>query len=290
MDCLGHRCNSGCGFRCERFGAAGVWKHLRDGNGCIGAGVANAKITIADPAKGTSFELTTDAAGNYRKGQLIPDTYKVTIEAAGFQKVISNDIVVEVDAQARFDAALKVGDVTTEVEVTAAAPLLQTASGDVAQTFTSKEGHRVTEHRAKHTIDGTAGTGISENGLAARFGREPAAIACRWWLNGQLFSAMGYELDGTTNQDPILGIIVINPTMDSTFRRSSKRCRTLTRSFRTWAAVLPRIQRNPARTSSMATLSNTFSSTRPGLRASPANPFSGLPAADLPPEPVRRFD
>ena len=26
---------------------------------------------------------------------------------------------------------------------------------------------------------------------------------------------MGYELDGTTNQDPILGIIVINPTMDS---------------------------------------------------------------------------
>ena len=26
---------------------------------------------------------------------------------------------------------------------------------------------------------------------------------------------MGYELDGTTNQDPILGIIVINPTFDS---------------------------------------------------------------------------
>ena len=34
-------------------------------------------------------------------------------------------------------------------------------------------------------------------------------------VDGQLFSAMGYELDGTTNQDPILGIIVINPTFDS---------------------------------------------------------------------------
>ncbi len=34
-------------------------------------------------------------------------------------------------------------------------------------------------------------------------------------VNGQLFSSMGYELDGTTNQDPILGIIVINPTFDS---------------------------------------------------------------------------
>src|SRR5271170_7019560 len=103
-----------------------------------GAAVANAKITIADPSKGTSFVVTTDAAGNYRKGQLVPDSYTVTIEAPGFQKVASSAIVVEVDAQARFDAALKVGDVTTEVEVTAAAPLLQTASGDVSQTFTSK--------------------------------------------------------------------------------------------------------------------------------------------------------
>ena len=34
-------------------------------------------------------------------------------------------------------------------------------------------------------------------------------------VNGQVFDAMGYELDGTTNQDPILGIIVINPTFDS---------------------------------------------------------------------------
>jgi hypothetical protein len=24
--------------------------------------------------------------------------------------------------------------------------------------------------------------------------------------NGQLFASMGYELDGTTNQDPILGL------------------------------------------------------------------------------------
>jgi hypothetical protein len=34
-------------------------------------------------------------------------------------------------------------------------------------------------------------------------------------VNGQVFSAMGYELDGTSNQDPILGIIVINPNFDS---------------------------------------------------------------------------
>src|SRR5579872_3862024 len=90
-----------------------------------GSAVSNAKVTITDVNKGTRFEVITDASGNYNKGQLIPDTYKVEIEAAGFQKVTSNNIDVRVNEAARYDAALTVGSVSTEVEVTASAPLLQ---------------------------------------------------------------------------------------------------------------------------------------------------------------------
>ena len=34
-------------------------------------------------------------------------------------------------------------------------------------------------------------------------------------VNGQHFSGTGYQLDGTENRDPILGIIVINPNLES---------------------------------------------------------------------------
>src|SRR6185437_426790 len=34
-------------------------------------------------------------------------------------------------------------------------------------------------------------------------------------VNGQLPFATGYELDGTDNQDPIIGIAVINPNLDA---------------------------------------------------------------------------
>ena len=34
-------------------------------------------------------------------------------------------------------------------------------------------------------------------------------------VNGQHFSGTGYQLDGTDNRDPILGIIVVNPTLES---------------------------------------------------------------------------
>ena len=34
-------------------------------------------------------------------------------------------------------------------------------------------------------------------------------------IDGQAFGGVAYELDGTDNQDPILGIVVVNPSMDS---------------------------------------------------------------------------
>ena len=104
-----------------------------------GSPVNNAKVTISDVTKGTSSEVMTNESGNYTKGQLIPDTYKVTIEAPGFNKVVSNDIPVQVDQASQFSAAMQVGSVDTSVEVTASAPLLQSDRADVAQTFTAQQ-------------------------------------------------------------------------------------------------------------------------------------------------------
>jgi hypothetical protein len=179
-----------------------------------GAPVNNAKVTITDTTKGTSFETMTNETGQYTKGQLIPDVYKVTIEAPGFQKVVSNEITVQVDQAAKFDAGLQVGNVNQEVEVTAAAPLLQTDRADVAQTFTA------------HEL--TSLPNIGRN-LQAFELLNPGTVKFSWQhasdedpqgsvqteVNGQLFDSTGYYLDGTINQDPILGIIVVNPTFDS---------------------------------------------------------------------------
>jgi len=179
-----------------------------------GAAVNNAKITISDIQKGTKFEVITNESGNYTKGQLIPGQYQVSIEATGFQKAVSNPVTVLVDQVARFDVVLQVGNVSQEVEVTAAAPLLQSDKADVAQTFDA------------HQIDELPSVGRN---LQAFELLQPGTVPFGWAhasdenpqnsvqmvVNGQVFDAMGYELDGTTNQDPILGIIVINPVFDS---------------------------------------------------------------------------
>src|SRR3954453_24067847 len=69
-----------------------------------GGAVPNAKVTITDQNKGTDFDVTTNESGNYDKGQLIPGTYTVTVEAPGFNKYKRPDVTVQVDNAAKVDA------------------------------------------------------------------------------------------------------------------------------------------------------------------------------------------
>ena len=57
--------------------------------------------------------------------------------------------------------------------------------------------------------------GTQQLWLAARALRENPQGSTQTQVNGQHFSGTGYQLDGTENRDPILGIIVINPNLES---------------------------------------------------------------------------
>jgi hypothetical protein len=93
-----------------------------------GAAIPNAKVTITEQTTGVSSPTQTNDSGNYTMPTLRPGIYTVTVEAAGFQKAQQKDIVVNPGAPTGVDITLQVGNVNQTVEVTAAAPLLQTES------------------------------------------------------------------------------------------------------------------------------------------------------------------
>ena len=92
-----------------------------------------ANATVINEGQGTVFTRTTDQTGSCTVPFLIPGTYRVTAEQPGFRKAEQRDIVVTVNAQMRLDITLGAGNVTETVEVTAAAPLVRSASAETGR-------------------------------------------------------------------------------------------------------------------------------------------------------------
>src|SRR5947209_17933029 len=90
-----------------------------------GAAVVGANVSVLDVGKGTSQVFKTDESGTYNAPFLIPSTYRVTIEAPGFKRATSQDVVLEINSRQRVDFTMQIGQASETVEVTAAAPLVR---------------------------------------------------------------------------------------------------------------------------------------------------------------------
>jgi hypothetical protein len=242
-----------------------------------GSAVVGAKVTVTDINKGTQFEVSTDASGNYNKGQLVPGQYTVAIESKGFGSVKSDAVDVRVDAAVRYDASLKVGDVSTQVEVAATAPMLQTDRSDVSQTFTSKEINDLPNIGRNLQAMELLNPGTAKIGWQHASDENPQN-SVQMVVNGQLFDAMGYELDGTTNQDPILGIIVINPTFDSV-EEVKQANQNFDAEFSYVGGGIASYSTKSGTNDFHGDVFEYMQLNTPGFTTFAADPFSGLPAA-----------
>lgn len=103
-----------------------------------GASVPAAKVTATNTTTNAKIETVTTEAGLYVFASLRPDVYAVTVEKSGFKKLNRSNIQIGIAQRLDLNLTLEVGDVTQSVDVTAEAPLLQTSTSDVGQSFSPK--------------------------------------------------------------------------------------------------------------------------------------------------------
>jgi hypothetical protein len=180
-----------------------------------GAAVAGAKVTVTNQRKGTSDTTTTNNDGNYSVTHLIPDTYSLKVEAPGFKTIEQKDVIVNADAGSRVDAQFQIGSTSEQVEVTAEAPQLKTDRADVAVQFNEKYVENVPLLNNNFTTLQLLSPGSQKLVGWSHASTENPQGGQQIFSQGQHFSGTGFELDGTDNQDPILGIIVINPNVEA---------------------------------------------------------------------------
>jgi hypothetical protein len=102
-----------------------------------GAVVANAKVAALEQGTGVVHVTETNGSGNYVFPDMPPGTYTITVELSGFKKNVRKDVALSVNTSQRVDVQVMPGDVTETVEVTAAAPMLQTDRSDTGRNLDS---------------------------------------------------------------------------------------------------------------------------------------------------------
>ncbi len=83
-----------------------------------GAAVPNAKVTVTNISTGSPKSVTTNGSGFYNTGSLPPGSYRVRIEAGGFEAV-ETTVVVQVGNTAGYNAKLQVGSEQQTISVEA---------------------------------------------------------------------------------------------------------------------------------------------------------------------------
>ncbi len=95
--------------------------------------VSGARVHVVNEATGVALVTSTNAAGLYRIPGLSPGSYRIDVEAPGFQRLSRSGVVVQVSQTVQADLALAVGAVQETVSVTSSAPVLDAQSSSVGQ-------------------------------------------------------------------------------------------------------------------------------------------------------------
>src|SRR5262245_7277056 len=179
-----------------------------------GAAVPNATVTITNTGTNVSETTRTNGSGYYTQTRLIPGTYRIKVEASSFKAAVIEAVVVNVDTASTANVTLQAGQVSEQITITADAPLLKTDRADVATTFEARQisDLPIVDRNFTKFILLTPGT--QQLGWQ-HAGSENPQGSIQTMVNSQHFSGTDYQLDGTENRDPILGIIVINPNFEA---------------------------------------------------------------------------
>ena len=104
-----------------------------------GAAITGAKVSLTNEGTSETHATITNGAGQYIFSEVVPGTYSLTAESAGFKKFERKGVTIATQQEATADLKLEIGAVTESIQVTEAAPLVDTANASQGQVVTNQQ-------------------------------------------------------------------------------------------------------------------------------------------------------
>jgi len=166
-----------------------------------GSGVPGATVTLTNKDTGIKSTVTTGSTGEYRFNNVaVGSNYEVAAAAKGFSNAAVGGVALELNHTATVNVTLSVGAVSTTVEVTEAAALIDTTSSQLQTTFNSMQAVDQPSAGFSKTINGAGiynlsllGAGVASSGGIGQ-GTGPSVA-------GQRPENNSFFIDGVINND-----------------------------------------------------------------------------------------
>lgn len=155
-----------------------------------GAVIAGAKVTITNTATAAELSMVTTSDGVFSFQDLTAGAYTVNVSATGFQSSIVSGVEVSAGNVYTLPVKLTVGQLTTAVEVSAAAVSVDAESSTQSDTITDKSIQDLPLN----------GRDFSQM-IAISPGYGGYAVGGFGSLNGTRPNQMNWQIDGTDNND-----------------------------------------------------------------------------------------
>ncbi|MDQ3013383.1 MAG: Plug and carboxypeptidase regulatory-like domain-containing protein, partial [Acidobacteriota bacterium] len=186
-----------CSFGQSAGSISGTVKDSND------AAIADAAITVINPAKSISQTANTNSDGIFVFPQLPPGAYTISVQKAGFKKVEKSNVILSTgDRLNAGDFVLEIGQVTEAIQIQADAGQLQikSESGERSD-LVSGEQIRNIGLNGRNVIDlAKLVPGVISGGPASGSGASTVTnITGSFTINGTRSTQHEYTVDGVTN-------------------------------------------------------------------------------------------
>src|SRR5580704_9099364 len=181
-----------------------------------GSAVRGATVTLVNEGTSATISAPTGPDGGYKFTPVRIGSYKITVTFQGFETVVRPHIAVNVGENVVADFSLKPGNVTTTVEVTAAAPVLQSQDASVGQVVDSRSVNDLPLNGRNFTFLAQLAAGVNTPQADTRGNAASGAFSA----NGLRPAQNNYLLDGIDNNSDTVDFLngtnfVVLPPVDA---------------------------------------------------------------------------
>ena len=179
--------------------------------------IPGVNVTVSNPDRGFVRKVVTDSAGEYTAARVPIGSYSITVEKAGFQKLVRSGITLEVGQTLRVDLQLQVGSASQQIMVNADVAKVETETGAISDVVTGAQVSQLNLNARNFANLATLVPGAATLGSGFDSSHVGVLANAAISFNGLPVNVENWEVDSTNNidQGSGSGSIMTYPSIDS---------------------------------------------------------------------------